>query len=35
MKIKKTLAALLAAMTVMAMASCGSSDDSSKEDHRC
>ena len=32
MKIKKTLAALLAAMTVMAMASCGSSDDSSKED---
>ena len=32
MKIKKTLAALLAAMTVMAMASCGSSNDSSKED---
>lgn len=32
MKIKKTLAALLAAMTVMAMASCGASDDSSKED---
>lgn len=32
MKIKKTLAALLAAMTVMAMVSCGSSDDSSKED---
>ena len=32
MKIKKTLAALLAAVTVMAMASCGSSDDSSKED---
>lgn len=32
MKIKKTLAALLAAMTVMAMASCGSSDDSSNED---
>lgn len=32
MKIKKTLAALLAAMTVMAMVSCGASDDSSKED---